>query len=154
MDAAVLRMMRDQVVAELLELAKAVEEEGKLYIVPLKEWADAESVKLKGCILWWAGEPEPAMQNVNREGAGRNDDGSVSPKPYATLDLKGGVYGSKIPVHNLHYILGEEHLDRLRRGSAIFRDHTMAAVARVRSVSTQKKLWKLQGYVAGGGAGE
>lgn len=144
MDRAVLGMMRDEVVADLLELAKAVEEEGKLFIVPVKEWADAEPVKMKGCILWWAGR----QAAENGEGAETTDEDSMSPRPYTTLDVK-GVYGSKLPVHNLHSILGAPHLARLRRGSAIFRDNTMAVVARVKTIPVQKKLWKIHGYVAG-----
>ncbi|SPN98683.1 uncharacterized protein DNG_01727 [Cephalotrichum gorgonifer] len=141
MGGAVLDMLRNSVVSELLELAQEVEEEGKEYLLPMQSWEDAGDMKFRGCVLWSSPQETPPG------GAEGEGEGEGAPGQYATLDLD-VQYGSKVPVHNLHRVLGDEHLNRLRSESATFRDNNMVMLARVRTMKTQAKLWKIQGYLA------
>lgn len=69
------------------------------------------------------------------------------PGQYATLDVE-AQYGAKMPVHNLHLVLGEENLEKLRAESAFFRDNAMLMLAKPRTVAAQEKLWRIQGCLA------
>jgi hypothetical protein len=70
---------------------------------------------------------------------------------YATLDVEGANYASKVAVHDLRYLLGEEELERLRSKSNAFSDHNILILTHHKSLSMRKLhmlLWKLQGYLA------
>ncbi|KAF5580853.1 hypothetical protein FPANT_9150 [Fusarium pseudoanthophilum] len=103
------------------------------FIKPVASWEEAKSVPGGGAILYI---PKEDMENTNS---------------YATLDVEDASYGSKMAVHDLRYLLGEEELGRLREKSQVFRDHEILVLKNFRSGSMRALhllLWRLQGYLA------
>ncbi|KAF5545280.1 hypothetical protein FNAPI_9182 [Fusarium napiforme] len=103
------------------------------FIKPVASWEEAKSISGGGAILYI---PKEDMENTNS---------------YATLDVEDASYGSKMAVHDLRYLLGEEELERLREKSEVFRDHEILVLKNFRSGSMRALhllLWRLQGYLA------
>ncbi|KAF5981789.1 hypothetical protein FBULB1_4585 [Fusarium bulbicola] len=103
------------------------------FIRPVASWEEAKSLPRGGSVLYI---PEEDMENMNS---------------YATLDIEDTPYGSKMAVHDLRYLLGEEELGRLREKSQVFRDHEILVLRNFRSGSMRALhllLWRLQGYLA------
>lgn len=146
MGEVVLEMMREEVTADLLEMAKLVDNGGKKYLVPLEDWGDIKSQQFRGCVLWWG--KQSVAEGLERA-EGNEQDSEAAPGLYGTFDLEGVQYGSKLPVHNLNILLGAVHLAKLQEASAIFRNTEMALLARVRTTRLQRALWRIQGYMAG-----
>ncbi|KAG9497618.1 hypothetical protein J7337_010479 [Fusarium musae] len=102
------------------------------FIRPVASWEEAKSIPGGGAILYI---PKEDMEDKNS---------------YATLDVEDASYGSKMAVHDLRYLLGEE-LERLREKSEVFRDHEILVLKNFRSGSMRALhllLWRLQGYLA------
>ncbi|KAF4440102.1 hypothetical protein FACUT_3625 [Fusarium acutatum] len=103
------------------------------FIRPVSSWEEAKSIPGGGAILYI---PKEDMEDMNS---------------YATLDIEDASYGSKMAVHDLRYLLGEEELERLREKSEVFRDHEILVLRNFRSGSMRAShllLWRLQGYLA------
>ncbi|KAF5713990.1 hypothetical protein FMUND_7655 [Fusarium mundagurra] len=103
------------------------------FIRPVASWEEAKSIPGGGAILYI---PKEDMDDKNS---------------YATLDVEDASYGSKMAVHDLRYLLGEEELERLREKSEVFRDHEILVLKNFRSGSMRALhllLWRLQGYLA------
>ncbi|KAF5580031.1 hypothetical protein FPCIR_10861 [Fusarium pseudocircinatum] len=102
------------------------------FIRPVASWEEAKSIPGGGAILYI---PKEDMEDKNS---------------YATLDVEDASYGSKMAVHDLRYLLGEE-LERLKEKSEVFRDHEILVLKNFRSGSMRALhllLWRLQGYLA------
>ncbi|KAK7426464.1 hypothetical protein QQZ08_007059 [Neonectria magnoliae] len=96
-------------------------------------WDAVKDIKKAGCVLWLSDKVDPVADS------------------FATLDVEGVNYWSKLPVHNLTWLLGEEEVQRLRDSSEIFRDSKHVVLKLWRSESMRKLhllLWRLQGYQA------
>jgi hypothetical protein len=63
------------------------------------------------------------------------------------MDMGPVRFGSKLAVHNLRELLGEEHVRKLREGSELLRDGSLFLLGRQATVNLQMLLWKLQGYL-------
>lgn len=132
MGGAVLGMLREEATGELLGILETAERTGTKYLFPVGGFEEARGRKDRGCVLWMA----PGSEGI---------DGA--PGRYATLDVD-VQYGAKMPVHNLHLVLGAENLERLRERSALFRDGGMLVLAKARTVKAQEALWRIQGCLA------
>ncbi|KAF4344364.1 hypothetical protein FBEOM_1758 [Fusarium beomiforme] len=103
------------------------------FIKPISGWEEARMINHASAILYIPKEP---MGDMNS---------------YATLDIPGAVYGGKMAVHDLRYLLGEEELERLRKKSQVFRENDLLVLKSFRSGSMRALnllLWRLQGYLA------
>jgi len=103
-----------------------------------------------------------AADQVERNAVGRDDnpatnrqekpvqDGSsgVAPGEFATLDMDKQMK-SKVPVHNLQLLLGDDLIEDLRRHMPkVFKYEVVSLKHRRVTVDVQLRLWKLQGYLA------
>lgn len=123
-------MQREATDALILRAAAAA---GSKFVQPCLTWEDIRAVTSRGCILWL---PDNKDETVARQ--------------YATYDIQDAKYGSKMVVHNLYWLLGEEHVARLRADSEIFRDNDLLVLKTWRSKSMRQLhmlLWRLQGYL-------
>lgn len=134
MGCAVLGMLREEAMGEILGVLETAERTGTQYLFPVGGFEEARGRRDRGCILW--------MEPRGSEG------GNEAPGQYATLDVD-VQYGGKMPVHNLRLVLGEENVERLREKSALFRDNGMLVLAKARTVKAQEVLWRIQGCLAG-----
>ena len=57
--------------------------------------------------------------------------------------------GRYLPVYNLKKLLGEEYCQQLRNHGRPFTQEIMVIKSKPKTVTTQKWLWKLMGYLAG-----
>jgi hypothetical protein len=64
------------------------------------------------------------------------------------MDFDGTKFGTKLVVHNMPILLGEEHLNRLRQESELLRDGSLYMLGRQATLDLQRLLWKLQGYMS------
>jgi hypothetical protein len=133
MGGLVLELMRRRTVEELIYYSKLSEDTTRnSYVVRCDTWDDIKDEKYnghRGCVLWFGG-------------------GENGPGPRAIMDIPGVRFGRKIPVHNMHALLGPEHIARLKEEAGVFREGFLFMVARTRTMDLQLKLWKLQGYLA------
>lgn len=132
-----LRMMRKYATDALTIRGNRLREPKHKFIEPCPSWKDVEGVRLRGCVLWLPGRKDAAEQ-------------------YTTLDIDGAQYGRKMVVYNLHWLLGEEEVQRLRDSAEVFRDGEIFVLKQWRSMSMMRLhllLWKLQGYLAEPDAG-
>ncbi|KAF9760779.1 hypothetical protein IL306_004123 [Fusarium sp. DS 682] len=103
------------------------------FIKPVSSWEEAKTVPGGGAVLYIPKEP---MEDINS---------------YATLDIEDAPFASKMAVHDLRFLLGEEELERLRKTSQVFREHELLVLKNFRSGSMRALhllLWRLQGYLA------
>ncbi|WZH47579.1 uncharacterized protein QYS62_008735 [Fusarium acuminatum] len=133
MGDVLLKMLRRLAVDTLITRSDREGKKPDMFINPVKSWEEAKKHVGRGSILYI---PKEDMQDVNS---------------YATLDVEGANYASKVAVHDLRYLLGEEELERLRSKSNAFSDHNILILTHHKSLSMRKLhmlLWKLQGYLA------
>jgi hypothetical protein len=134
-DTFTLELMRRRTVEELEYLVKSGS-----YIRPCETWEDAMKAKRQpGAILWTGG-----VKSEIEVGE--------APPEFATVQIGTAEIKTakirKVPVHNLQTLLGEEHLQRLRDVSKVFRNELLIIKHRNRTVGVEMKLWRLQGYLA------
>jgi hypothetical protein len=133
MGDVLLKMLRRLAVDTLITRTDREGKQPDRFIAPVKSWEEAKKHVGRGSILYI---PNEDMQDANS---------------YATLDVEGVSYGSKVAVHDLRYLLGEEELERLRSESGAFNDHDILILTDHRSLSMRSLhmlLWRLQGYLA------
>lgn len=133
-----LQMMRKQATDALAVRGNRLHEPKHRFLEPCASWKDVEAVRLRGCVLW--------LPEKKEKGAYQ----------YATLDIEGAQYGRKMLVHNLHWLLGEREVQRLRDSAQLFRDGEIFVLKQWGSTSMMKLhllLWRLQGYLAEPGPG-
>ncbi|KAL2162863.1 hypothetical protein VTH06DRAFT_6699 [Thermothelomyces fergusii] len=138
MDAVVLELLRRRVVEGLCHFSNMTETAGREYVVKCESWDDAKNLKHRGCLLY-LGPPEGSSSG--------STPGDVPPR-LSVMDMGPVKFGAKLAVHSLPELLGEEHVSRLRRESALLRDGSLYLLARQATVNLQMMLWKLQGYMA------
>lgn len=132
MGDVLLQMMRQQATDALATRGNRLHELKHKFIEPCANWKDVKGVGLRGCVLWLPGKKDAADQ-------------------YATLDIGEAQYGKKMVVHNLHWLLGEREVQRLRDSAQLFRDGEIFVLKQWPSMSVMKLhllLWRLQGYLA------
>ncbi|KAG8409966.1 hypothetical protein J3458_019038 [Metarhizium acridum] len=132
MGDVLLRMMRRRAVDALVFQSGMNGSGQEKLIQPCKKWDEIKEVRPRGCVLWLPSKEESCAQ-------------------YATLDLDGAKYGSKLTVHNLHWLLGEAELARLRGASKLFHENGILVLKQWKRKSVMKLhllLWRLQGYLA------
>ncbi|KAL2191662.1 hypothetical protein L209DRAFT_673870 [Thermothelomyces heterothallicus CBS 203.75] len=138
MDAVVLELLRRRVVEGLCHFSNMTDKAGRKYVVKCERWDDVKNLKHRGCLLY-LGLPD--------ESSSGSTSGYVPPR-LAAMDMGAVKFGSKLAVHNLPELLGEEHVSQLRRGSTLLRDGSLYLLGRRATVNLQMMLWKLQGYMA------
>lgn len=132
MGDVLLGMMRRQAVDALVCQSGMKGDGQEKLIQPCTKWDEIKEVQPRGCVLWLPSEAKSSTQ-------------------YATLDLDGAKYGSKLTVHNLHWLLGEDELARLIGASKLFHDNEILVLKQWKRKSVMKLhllLWRLQGYLA------
>lgn len=119
--------LRRQIVQELIYLARLCTEKDRNYLVKV----DSDE-NLKGyeqhrfCYL--------QLDEGRRE-------------PFGVLEID-GVEDSARPVYNLPALLSPESVQHLASEASLFRDPPMLLVRGERTVELNKKLWRLQGFLA------
>ncbi|KAK2059698.1 hypothetical protein LY76DRAFT_14610 [Colletotrichum caudatum] len=118
------------------------------YLLRLGSWERAETIPQRGCLLWYHTENGP-----QRQGAATGPDGGeaavaapVTLEPFSMYDVPKAKYERKLPVYDLRWLLGEDHLAKLREIS-MFRDSSLFLLRKQRSIPLQLYLWKLQAYL-------
>lgn len=152
MGSVVLEGVRARVAENLLELARACEDGGGKFLLPM--WEGDEWHHRRGCVLFTAPEgPAGEESAVGEVWAGGAEEAArrAPPGRYATVDLGflGLQFAAKLPLHNLRILLGEARLGELRAASALFRENRMLMLSRPRSRAAQVDLWRLQGLLEG-----
>lgn len=141
MGDVILQMMRQTVVDALIIRADRETEPKDKFVEPVSSWAEVKNVRRRGCVLW--------LPNSEASGDAAAGD---APSGYATLDLDGVQYDSKIAVHNLTWLLGSEEVARLRDSvPAIFGKHQILVLKYWGShsmVNLHMLLWRMHGYLA------
>lgn len=133
MDDFVLEHHRRTAVDALIYRAKHNTNPEFKFLQPAANWEEVKTVEKRGCVLWLSDKVDPVANS------------------FATLDVEDVKFWSKIPVHNLTWLLGEREVQRLRESSKIFRDNQFIVLKLWRSESMRKLhllLWRLQGYQA------
>jgi hypothetical protein len=138
MDSVILELMRRRTVEGLIHFARLVKEEDREYIVECELWTDVKGLKHKGCLMYF-GPPEGDSLESGTE---------FVPPRLSTMDFDGTKFGTKLVVHNMPILLGEEHLNRLRQESELLRDGSLYMLGRQATLDLQRLLWKLQGYMS------
>jgi hypothetical protein len=137
MDAVVLELLRRRAAEALRHFADMVQRDGREYLVRCERWDGVRELKHRGCLLY-LGPPEGAAAGAESE---------YVPPRLSTMDMGPVRFGSKLAVHNLRELLGEEHVRKLREGSELLRDGSLFLLGRQATVNLQMLLWKLQGYL-------
>ena len=102
-----------------------------------------------GAVLW-AGGGEEYRKTADENS--KDDPMAISPPPYATIPYR----GRQIPLFNLRTLLGDKHLEGLRRladkdPNVNVRFRSLATVKnKKRTLECRLSLWKLMGYVGDG----
>ncbi|TWU77632.1 hypothetical protein ED733_008021 [Metarhizium rileyi] len=110
-----LQMIRQQAVDALCARSGTEGLERNKLIQPCKGWEHVKDVELRGCVLFCGlGKEGPSIQ-------------------YATLDIDGAKYGSKLPVYNLRWLLGESEFVRLRDKSKLFQENEILVLQQWKS---------------------
>ncbi|KAM0429676.1 hypothetical protein ACHAPT_006282 [Fusarium lateritium] len=133
MDEVLLQMMKSKVTDTLIQRGKHSTDPEFKFIQPCSGWDDSDAFMKGGCILWIPKEPQ----------------GESS--AYATLDVRGPSSRTKLAVHDLLWVLGEEEVQRLKNEAKIFRDREILLLKPWRSRAIRNLhllLWRLQGYLA------
>lgn len=142
-DDFVLTLMRRRVVDELVWLDGRREARVSYFSHCHGEDLKQELKKKKqvGAVLW-LGKDNGAKEVDNVDRSGRY----VNPGVFATIDLE----KSKLPVHDLRKLLGEENITLLRQKAPKTFDAVTAVTLKQKlaTVRIQMRLWKLQGYMA------
>ncbi|RMJ07585.1 hypothetical protein CDV36_012819 [Fusarium kuroshium] len=136
MDEVLLTKMRREAANTLILRAQRSKAPMFKFIQPCSGWDDTEVLSNGGCVLWFPNESQGEK--------------SV----YATLDIEanwGISERTKLPVHDLTWLLGEEEVERLKKESELFQDREVLLLKPWRSRSMRSLhllLWRLQGYLA------
>ncbi|KAM0743536.1 hypothetical protein ACQRIT_001795 [Beauveria bassiana] len=126
----VLGSMRHEATDELIRRAGVANHK---FVQPCAGWEDIKDVERRGCVLWLP----------------RGEDKATA-RQHATFDVAGAKYDSKMPVHDLVWLLGEEESARLGSESDVFRDQELLVLKSWPTktmVQLHLLLWKLQGYL-------
>jgi len=138
MDIVVLELLRRRVVEGLCHFSKMSEKaDRRKYILKCERWDEVNNFKHRGCLLYLGTQNMMSSQPTS---------GYIPPR-LATMDLGPTRYGSKLAVHNLCELLGEEHVAHLRQESELLRDGSLYLLGRQATVNLQMMLWRLQGYM-------
>lgn len=126
MDKVILDQMRRQITGELVYLSKLCEQDGREYFIQMENDKDLKRYWFRTCYL--------------SLGKGKR-------KPFETLDIE-GVDGSARPVYDLPELLSPEYVESLVSETSLFKDVPMLLMKGRRTNELNKKLWRLQGFVA------
>jgi hypothetical protein len=141
MSGLLLKMMRRTTVDGLLARAVLTRDHQPEFIVPVTGWDEVKGVQNRGCVLW-----------LPREDGSSSAAASSAARPYTTMDVDGVGYDRKMAVHNLHWLLGETEVARLRKEAPnVFGTHDILVLRTWTSWSIKSlhlMLWRLQGYLA------
>ncbi|KAK2597427.1 hypothetical protein QQS21_005975 [Conoideocrella luteorostrata] len=132
MGHVLLQMMRRHATDALLSSSNPEGQDSTALIQACQDWGGVKNVDLRGCVLWLPPEDDTSPQ-------------------YATLDLEGSRYGGKTTVHNLHWLLGESEVQRLRSMSELFSQNEILVLRQWKSrpiMNLHLLLWRLKGYLA------
>ena len=137
-----LDVMRRTVCETLITRAKRnTENQCSRFMAPIARFEDVAKEGSRESILWL---PEVAPTS--------DDPASTSSGPeYTTYDIDGANYCKKVPVYNLHQLLGSAEVARLKSGAPkIFGQHELVVLKRFGShsmIKLHQLLWRLQGYL-------
>ncbi|KAL0932897.1 esterase-like protein [Colletotrichum truncatum] len=140
MDEFVLENMRRQVVNAFLYYAKLHETDGRDYLRPCPTWDSVKKMQKRGCLLW-------IPSNAEDQKGPRAVGGYSAVQQFAAYDVPDAKWEKRLPVHDLDYLLGPDHMATLRK-HALFQANSLLLLGKQRSIPVQLYLWKLQGYMA------
>ncbi|KAK4148276.1 uncharacterized protein C8A04DRAFT_24079 [Dichotomopilus funicola] len=139
MDTVILDLLRKRAVEALCHFARLSQEQARGFIVKCERWDDVKELKHRGCLLYLGqakgATPGPALEFV--------------PPRLSSMDVGPAKFGvSKLAVHNLRGILGDEYLEKLRQRSTLLDEGSLFLLGRQATVNLQMLLWKIQGYAS------
>ncbi|KAK4211021.1 hypothetical protein QBC37DRAFT_291223 [Rhypophila decipiens] len=145
MDSYILTLLRGHITQCLVRFAGMFETAGRKYISKSDSWEDIKQRTSIGCVLYLGPKLDQAEQDIH-ESASR----PLPPPPgrLSIMDLKDDKMETKVPIHDLQVLLGQENVARLRDRKALFRDGAIFVLAGKRTEDLQMQLWRLQGYMA------
>lgn len=126
MDKVILNHMRRHITRELIYLSKLCESDGRDYLIRMGNDEDLKRYWFRNCYL--------------SLGEGRHE-------PFDTLEIE-GVDGSARPVYDLPKLLGSECMENLTSEASLFQNVPIVLLKARRTNELNKKLWRLQGFVA------
>jgi hypothetical protein len=143
MHTFVLELMRRRVVENLEYLCTR----RRGYVVKTESWDEARKKKQIGAFLW-IGKGDIDQADGGSEDAAAVTSTMLEPGEFATLDIKTGNK-TKLPVHNLQVLLGQEHVKALReKYSNVFNAEIVVVKDKKATADIILRLWKLQGFLA------
>ncbi|KAK2025553.1 hypothetical protein LX32DRAFT_567922 [Colletotrichum zoysiae] len=149
MDDFILDNMRRNVMKYLVYFADLrAGQDHRSYLLRLGSWERAETIPQRGCLLWYHTENGPQRQGA-ATGPDVGDAAVAAPvtlEPFSMYDVPKAKYERKLPVYDLRWLLGEDHLAKLRE-IPMFRDSSLFLLRKQRSIPLQLYLWKLQAYM-------
>ena len=144
MDSIVIELMRRRIVEQLLYFSTMCENQGRKYLQKLDKWEDIKDLNHRGSVLY-INERQSAAPESSEEKPEPPE--ASDPGQLTLMDVEGVRFGAKLAVHNLDLLLGKDHVEHLRRESAILRQGSIFLLGRQPTMSLQLRLWKLQGYI-------
>ncbi|KAK0636365.1 hypothetical protein B0T17DRAFT_518936 [Bombardia bombarda] len=165
MDTRILELMRRRVVDHLLFIANLRSRDTTdgdnfaRHVVSLDSWDAVSAYKHRGCLIF-LGHCTGA-DYIDGEGGAAAAAGAPSTSgpaemlnaPPATRQaivnvVDNGQFNKKVPAYDLRLLLGEEHLDRLRRECPHLRRSSLFLLCGRRTNPLQMRLWRLDGYMS------
>lgn len=172
MGDVLLSMMRQTAVDALITRCTRTAPPLDKFVEPVVSWDEIKDVKRRGCVLLLRGDHDSCRAETTPVD-GEVDDGAVPLSEYATVDLDGASYGSKMPVYDLNWLFGVDEVARLRAMAPTMfgkdrhqrlpqqqqqPDKQTASIYVLKTWRTHSMvnlhllLWRLQGYLAKGRA--
>ncbi|KAI1754654.1 hypothetical protein F4782DRAFT_493364 [Xylaria castorea] len=137
MDSFVLNRMRHGIIQELLYLSRLCNEDYRHYVVKCHGWDDVQ-YKHQGSVMWFGDPAKP----------GDAAESGAQPGPFATYDITNDGVSISVAVHNIPMLLGTEEAANVKKETAVLADGSLFMLAGRRTAELQRRLWKLQGYLA------
>lgn len=145
MGSYILSQMRNRIVQDLLYFADLMENPSKnyKYLTTCTSWDDIPQLHHRGCVLFFSDLfATDAMKATTLRALE-----PPSLPPFSTMDIENVRLGSKLPVHDMRHLLGEDHIGKLRDETSFFRNQGLFLLGRERTNDLQLRLWKLQNYL-------
>jgi hypothetical protein len=173
MGDVLLSMLRQTAVDALITRSARTVPPLDKYVEHVASWDEIKHVQRRGCILLLRGVHDSRHPETTLADGGVDND-EVPLSEYATVDVGGVSYGSKMPVYDLNWLFGVDEVARLRamaptmfgndghqRSTQHQRQPNDRQIASIYVLKTWRShsmvnlhllLWRLQGYLAQGRA--
>ncbi|KAK5660163.1 hypothetical protein OQA88_13632 [Cercophora sp. LCS_1] len=152
MASYILNQLRGRVVEEILYIADLMEASNRKYLIKCDSWADIAKHNHRGCVLFFS----DVFATTDANAATTANLKALEPQHLpllSTMDIDNVRLGSKLPVHDMRRLLGQDYIYKLGEQASFFRNGGLFLLGRERTVTLQLELWKLQNYLSHGDPG-